>query len=149
METYEVQPRTLLALRSNIFRVEEVREPSNPLYPGLVFEGYYWDIGRSVWGRKRTINTPYGEKFYQTSLTLDDFPEVFLGAYLAPGDLAAIVDEPNGSSYWSYEVKCKVVAFGEREAQVKVTGDSHQFVKGEVVTVPTQRVWKRDAVRRR
>ncbi|MFF4245202.1 hypothetical protein ACFYY2_12095 [Streptomyces sp. NPDC001822] len=140
LKTYEVEAGNILFTGTSAFKVEEVREPSHPLFPGLVFEGYYFDTKRGVWGRKTTLSAEYGAKWREYDFP---FPDAHFSAYLRKGDPAVVRDYSNGSSVWSQEVKCKVVEFGELTSRVRVTGDSWQFVKHTTVEVPSQRLYRR------
>lgn len=140
-ETYEVASGDTLRIGASYFLVKEVREPSHPAFPGLVFEGHAFDTRRGVWGRAHNLSARFDEKWHP--VTNLDFPDRYLSAYLAPGDLAIVEDYANGSSLWTYEVKCKVLDFGEKESFVKITGQSWQFFAGTEVTVPTQVLYRR------
>ncbi|MGJ3559666.1 hypothetical protein ACR6C2_16985 [Streptomyces sp. INA 01156] len=112
IETYEVQSGAVVFTGRVYFKVEEVREPSHPLYPGLVFEGHYFDTRRQVWAPRTTLSAQYGLKWRRVDHI--PFPDKHLSAYLEPGMLAVIENYANGLSYWSPEVKCKVIEFGRR-----------------------------------
>ncbi|MEV3860687.1 hypothetical protein AB0J38_41060 [Streptomyces sp. NPDC050095] len=142
LETYEVTDGLVLFVGRSFFKVTEVREPSHPMFPGLTFEGHYFDSRRNVWGRKSTLGAEYGEAWKLSSFT--DFPDKYIGAYLEPGELAVIEDLDNGAWVWTPAVKCQVVDFREAESTVTVTGESCQFVRGSVIEVPTARLYKRE-----
>ncbi|MFJ9900224.1 hypothetical protein ACIQPR_43540 [Streptomyces sp. NPDC091280] len=142
LETYEVEAGNVLFTGRSAFKVNEVREPSHPLFPGLVFEGHYFDTRRGVWGPKVVLSAEHGRVW---GLSLLAFPDLYLSAYLEAGDLAVVENYANGLSLWSHEVKCRVIDFGETESRVKITGASYQFIQGDEVTVPTQRLYRRKA----
>jgi len=140
IETYEVQTGNILFTGTSAFKVEEVREPSHPLFPGLVFDGHFFDTKRGVWGRKTTLSANHGHVW---ALSLLSYPDKYFTAYMKPGDLAEVRDYSNGCSVWSPEVKCKVIEFGETVSRVRITGDAWQFVRHTTVSVPSQRLYRR------
>lgn len=144
LETYEVQAGNILFTGTSAFKVEEVREPSHPLFPGLIFEGHFFDMKRYVWGRKTTLSAEHGRKWELYNFPL---PDKYFAAYLKPGDLAVIDNYSNGKWCWSPEVKCRVIEFGETESRVRITGDATQFVKHTTVPVPSQSLFRRKANR--
>lgn len=143
-DTYEINEGDTLFLARSYFRVKEVKSPTHPLFPGLIFIGHTFDLRRNVWGREHTISATYDSRWQlaneEISLT---FPDKYMGAYLEPGDKVTVEDWHNGSSYWSYEVKAKVIEWGEKDAVVKITGNSWQFIRNSEVTVPASKVYRR------
>ncbi|MFF9649714.1 hypothetical protein [Streptomyces sp. NPDC014622] len=143
LETYEVEAGNVLYTGSVFFKVEEVREPHNPICPGLVFEGHYFDNRRQVWAPKTTLSAQYGRKWRLPEI---EFPELHFSAYLKSGDLAIAENVDNGAWCWSHKVKCKVLLFdGSPTSWVKITGKATQFVTGKVYEIPSQRLYRRKA----
>lgn len=140
IETYEVEAGNVLFTGRAAFKVMEVREPSHPLFPGLIFEGHYFDTRRGVWGRRTILSAEYGRAWGLSSLT---FPDLYFTAYLKSGDKAIVENFDNGAWCWSHEVKCKVMDFGEKTSLVKITGKATQFRTGLVYEVPSQRLYRR------
>jgi hypothetical protein len=140
LETALVTEGTTLYLGTSFFKVKEVREPTDPRFPGWTFVGHTFDNRRGVWGRECVRSATYEQKWRLATI---DLPDIYFTAYLEPGDPAVVEDYANGSSLWSVEVKCKVIEFGEMHSRVKITGESFQFVKGAEYTVPSQRLYRR------
>lgn len=140
-ETYEINNGDTLQVRRSFFLVTEVREPSHPMYPGLVFEGHWFDNRRQVWGPKVNLMAPYDELWNAVDSSI--FPDLHFTAYLKPGDLALVENFDNGAWAWTPEVKCKVMDFGEKTSLVKITGKGLQFSTGVVYEVPSQRLYRR------
>ena len=149
-EVYEVAKGDVLYRGRCYFRVLEVREPSNPLYGGLVFRGHWRDMKRGVWGKEANLSIHYGESVELANDGLvASLPDKYFSAYMEPGDLAVLQDFANGCSLWSFHVKCRVLEFGEEESRVLITGDSLQCVQWAELTVPSQRLFRREHARRR
>ncbi|MFD4608255.1 hypothetical protein ACFWOT_09075 [Streptomyces sp. NPDC058440] len=141
LETYEVHAGDVIHTGRVFFKVAEVREPTHPAFPGLVFEGHYFDNRRQVWQNKTTLSAQHGHKW--GPVTGLEFPDLYFTAYLKSGDLAIVENFDNGKWCWSHEVKCKVLVFGEKTSWVKITGNATQFVTGKVYEVPSQRLYRR------
>jgi hypothetical protein len=141
LETYEIEAGSVIHTGRVFFKVEEVREPSHPAFPGLVLEGHYFDNRRQVWQAKTTLSAQHGRKW--APVTGVEFPDLYFPAYLKSGDLAIVENFHNGAWCWSHEVKCKVMDFGEKTSLVKITGKATQFRTGVVYEVPSQRLYRR------
>jgi hypothetical protein len=141
LETYEIQSGDIIHTGRVFFKVNEVREPSHPLFPGLVLEGHYFDNRRQVWQSKTTLSAQGGQKWGRV-IGLE-FPDLYFTAYLKPGDPAMVENFDNGAWCWSHEVKCKVMDFGEKTSLVKITGKATQFRTGLVYEIPSQRLYRR------
>lgn len=56
---------------------------------------------------------------------------------LSAGDLAYVRDYPNRHlSAWTINVKCKILSVGPAECIVRITGESLQFTRNEVRSIP-------------
>jgi hypothetical protein len=141
LETYEVQAGTVIHTGRVFFKVNEVREPSHPLAPGLVFEGHYFDNRRQVWQSKTSLSAQHGRKW--SLVTGLEFPDLYFTAYLKSGDMAVVENFDNGRWVWTPEVKCKVMDFREKTSLVKITGKGLQFSTGVVYEIPSQRLYRR------
>ena len=148
-EVYEIAEGDVLYRGRCYFRVAEVREPSNPLYGGVVFRGHWLDMKRWVWGKASTLSIRSGEPLELANFEfLCLLPERHFSGYLESGDKATLYDFSNGSDYWSLHVPCRVLEFGEDISRVLITGESLQCVRGTELTVPSQRLFRRDHIRR-
>jgi hypothetical protein len=60
------------------------------------------------------------------------------GTYgVTTGDLAVVQDYHNGCRYsWTIAVKCKVLAVTATQVTVRITGESLQFRRHQVITIP-------------
>jgi hypothetical protein len=62
--THEVGKGDVLLIGASFFYVSEVREPTSPLFPGLVFDTFAWVAGLECWRNiSRPISAEYGARW--------------------------------------------------------------------------------------
>ena len=70
---------------------------------------------------------------------------------ITAGQLATVRDYSNRSCDYTVDVKCKVLSVdgASHKATVRITGDSLQFTRGQVITMPASFLRPRATARRR
>ena len=72
-----VQPGDVLLFSTSYFRVAEVREPTHPLAPGVVVEGFWFDSKGNHWRPKRAVVHVHDGKIVPRILSRADVAACF------------------------------------------------------------------------